>query len=311
MKLIAVALAAGCAVQTGAVEESISTTSTTSADGYLTLTMTSSTPSSATGINNTYTWSAHNNSTRPLPGVVLGSHWGDWCGNNTSQGGGANSCTPAGPTQISIAPGCSNQSAADAGQGAHFGVWCTPFTGITLAPGATVTGSVTLRPAAGGPPNYVGYSLYNDPVTGVQQPRLLLDDPNIVAPAPIDEQLTGSASTGSPAVGSTFSYNYQVKNAGPWGPYGNVTFTDTLPGNVTYVGVTSSPGAVCSAVGQTVTCTVFDLANQNGQQSTISITVRAPATAQQITNTANIAFTPPQTDSALANNTLTLTVASK
>src|ERR1700733_4786646 len=85
----------------------------TSHDGLLTLVLSSTNPSDVTGVDNTYTWTAVNNShTIALSGVTLGSHWGDWCG-------GFN-CTPSGPTLIS-APGCSGQGASDIPLDAHFG----------------------------------------------------------------------------------------------------------------------------------------------------------------------------------------------
>jgi uncharacterized repeat protein (TIGR01451 family) len=141
--------------------------------------------------------------------------------------------------------------------------------------------------------------------------RRTIHDSNIVAPAATDEQLTGSASTGSPVVGANYTYNYQIKNAGPWGTFGGVTFTDVLPASLTYVGYTASLGTTCRAVGQTVTCQILDHSNQNGQSSTISLTVAGPGTAQQIVNSASIAFTSPQTDSNPANNSLSIVVTSK
>lgn len=280
--------------------------SKTTPDGYITVMLSSALGQDATGINDTYMWSAHNNSpTFSISGVTLGSNWGDYCGGT---------CTPSTPTLIALGPGCAGQGAADIPPSAKFGAWCTPLTGVTLAPGETVSGTVTLRPGSGGPANYIVYSLYNDPVTGQQkglESEALIHDTNVIAPAPVDEQLTGSASTGSPALGANFSYNFQIKNAGPWGTFGGVTFTDVLPTSVTYVGYTAAAGVVCGAAGQTVTCQIPDRINQNGQATTITLTVAAPSTAQQIVNTASIAFTSPQTDSNASNDTLAITVTSK
>ena len=285
---------------------SVIVASKTSPDGYITVTLSSANGQDSTGVSDFYAWSAHNNSqTLSISGVTLGSNWGDYCGGN---------CTPKTPTLISLGPGCARQGAADIPPSATFGAWCTPFSGVTLAPGETVTGSLTLRPGSGGPANYIVYSLYNDPITGQQKGLTngaLIHDSNVIAPAPVDEQLTGSASTGSPALGGNFNYNFQIKNSGPWGTFGGVTFIDTLPASVTYVGYTAPTGVFCSAVGQAVTCRIPDQINQNGQSATISLTVTAPSTAQQIVNTANIAFTSPQTDSNAANNSLTISVASK
>ena len=280
--------------------------SKTSPDGYITVTLSSALGQDATGVDDTYQWSAHNTSpTLSVSGVTLGSNWGDYCGGT---------CTPSTPTLISLGSGCAGQGANDIPPSAKFGAWCTAQSGVTLAPGATVSGTVTLRPGSGGPANYIVYSLYNDPITGQQKGlagEATIHDSNVIAPAAVDEQLTGSASTGSPAVGTSFSYNYQVKNAGPWGTFGGVTFTDVLPANVAYVGYTATPGVVCAALLQTVTCQIPDKLNQNGQSTTISLTVTAPATPQPIVNSASIAFTSPQSDANTANNSLAIAVTSK
>ncbi|HYL74028.1 MAG TPA: DUF11 domain-containing protein [Bryobacteraceae bacterium] len=288
----------------------------TSPDGLLTLVLSSSNPTDAVGVNNTYTWTAINNSaTVTLTGVILGSHWGDYCSGCVS---------PSGPTLISIGPGCGGQSPSEFPEAiAHFGVWCTPSTGTTLPPGHSVSGSVTLRPGTGGPPIYGVYTGYNDPITGSQHfaiPRLT--QTNLVAPAATDIQITGAASNGAPLAGSTFTYTYQVKNAGPWGTYGGIIFVDTLPASLTYAGsfltvvspITGQPVEVpfCSAVGQTVMCPLFDL--QNGGttgQVTITLTVTASSVAQQIVNTASVHTVSPQTDSNPANNSATVSVTTK
>ena len=286
-----------------------------SPDGLLKLVLSSTNPSDAVGVNNTYTWTAVNNSaTVSLTGVILGSHWGDSCP----------ACVaPVGPVLISMGPGCNGQGVDEIPADAHFGVWCTPLTGVTLGPGQSVSGSVTLRPGSGGPPDYSVYSAYNDPITGAQRfgvPRLT--QASVVAPAATDIQITGAASNGAPPVGSTFTYTYQVKNAGPWGTYGGIIFVDTLPESLTYVGsfatfIAPSTGLpvevpVCTAVGQAVTCPLFDM--QNGGttgQATITLTVKASSVAQQIVNTASAHTVLPQTDSNPANNSVTVIVTTK
>ena len=289
----------------------------TSPDGLLTLSLWSANASDAVNVNNTYTWVATNNSPSiTLSGVILGSHWGDWCGGPT--------CTPPGPTLISLGKGCAGQGASEIPLDAHFGVWCVPTTGVTLQPGQSVDGSVTLRPAAGGPPDYTVYSGYNDPVTGrLHFANPLITNRNVVAPAATDIQITGSASNGSPAVGSTFTYTFQVKNAGPWGTYGGVTFVDTLPDSLTYVsssitvvqpltGQSVAVADVCSVVGQTVMCRLGELQNggPNGQ-TTVTISVTAPSSAGQIVNTASASVVAPQTDSNARNNSVAVTVTPK
>jgi uncharacterized repeat protein (TIGR01451 family) len=285
--------------------------SATSPDGLLTLVLSSTNPSDAVGVNNTYTWTAINNSTTiTLAGVILGSHWGDWCG-------GLANCTPPGPTLISIAPGCGGQSPDEFPVTAHLGVWCTPLAGVTLPPGASVSGSVTLRPGSGGPPDYTVYTAYDDPVTGAQHfaiPRIT--NRNVVAPAATDIQIKGAASNGSPPVNSVFTYTYEVRNAGPWGTYGGITLVDTLPASLSYVSssvtIADTTANLCSAVGQTVMCSLIDM--QNGGplgQATTTITVTASSVPQQIANTASVFTVLPQTDSSTANNSATVTVTTK
>ena len=303
-------VAAGCTSgpEQVSVEEALATPrSVTSSDGLITVTMSSSEPGDTTGVVDTFTWTAHNNSaTTSIQGVTLGSHWGDFCG--------AAGCTPRGPTLIGMGPGCAQQGIDEIPVDAAFGVWCTPVTGVTLAPGASVTGSVALRPAGGGPADYTAYTFYDDPVTGQElglDGSTAITNRDVVAPAPVDEQLKISASTGSPAVGSAFTYNVEIRNAGPWNVFGGVTFTDELPASVTFAGATATLGVQCSAVGQTVTCTIPDVIDQNGQGVTIALSVIAPSTAQSIVNTASIAFAAAQTDSNAANNTASVTIATR
>ena len=291
--------------------------STVSADGLLTLTLTSASPSDAVGIANTYTWTVTNVSAQALNGVVLGSHWGDWCG-------GFN-CTPPGPTLVA-APGCAGQGPDEIPLDAHFGVWCTPFTGVTLAPGQSVSGSVTLRPIAGGPPDYTVYTLHGTTtLTNLPGPVQVtfIEHRAIVAPGATDIQIKGAASNGAPPAGSTFTYTYEVKNAGPWGTFGGITFVDTLPASLSLVSaavnaVSPLTGQVvaidsCSVVGQTVMCPLGELQAAGGvnQQHTVMLTVAASATPQQIVNTASVLTRLPQTDSNTANNSTTVSVVTK
>jgi uncharacterized repeat protein (TIGR01451 family) len=293
----------------------------TSTDGLLTLSLWSANGSDTVGVNNTYTWIATNNSaTSTLTEVILGSHWGDRCP--------LANCGPTGPTLISLAPGCGGQSTDEfPAEIAKFGIWCTPSTGVTLQPGQSVSGSVTLRPLGAGVPNYTVYSGYVD-AAGVQ--HLLtpaITNSNVVAPAATDIQMTGAASNGSPAVGSTFTYTYQIKNAGPWGTGGGLTFVDTLPAPLTYVsssleqfGIDRSTGQVvqgvnpngCSVVGQTVSCRIGDLDNGGAfNQATIALTVAASGAPQQIVNTASVHTVSPQEDSNPTNNGVTVSVTTK
>jgi uncharacterized repeat protein (TIGR01451 family) len=246
--LIAVYAAASASAQVAPS----ATQATTSSDRLLTLVMSSTNLSDATGVNNTYTWTAVNNSTiTALTGVTLGSHWGDWCG---------------------------------------------------------------------GPPDYTVYSFYNDPKTGVPINAAfvpMIRHSNVVAPAATDIQITGSASNGAPPAGSTFAYTFQIKNAGPWGTYGGITFIDTLPDSLTFVSASVSlrsllSALACNVQGQTVTCPLSEMQNGGASgQATITLTVIASSSPQQIVNTASALTALPQTDSNTTNNSVTVTVISR
>jgi uncharacterized repeat protein (TIGR01451 family) len=123
-----------------------------------------------------------------------------------------------------------------------------------------------------------------------------------IAPAPTDIQVTGAASTGSPAVGSTYSYTFQIKDNGPWAAPG-VTFSDTLPSAVSLAGVISTAGT-CSVAGATISCNPGDL--PVGAQANVTLTVQAPATPQTFTDTASVSMA--DSDRQPANNSVGVTV---
>lgn len=168
----------------------------------------------------------------------------------------------------------------------------------SLAPGssATITYAVT--------PQTLG--TLDLEVTGIDGATLAPAQLTVpIAPAPTDVQVTGSVSSGSPTPGSTFSYTFQVKDNGPW-PAPGVTFADTLPAALTYVGTTATTGT-CSAVANTVNCTFGDLGV--GGQANVVITVQAPSTSQTITDSASVAMGAPERQPA--NNTTSVTVQVK
>lgn len=326
--LLAVCIAAPIRAQ---VNATVLPAAATSTDGLLTVVLSSNNPSGAVDLNTTYTWKVTNNSaTITLNGVILGSHWGDYCINTI--GTSATNCPvapPTGPTLISLAPGCGGQSPSEFPTDvAVMGVWCTPSTGVTLAPGASVSGSITVRPGAGGPAFYTVYSAHTPlPGTGPEQLDPVINYRGMIAPAATDIQISGAASNGSPLVGSTFTYTYQVKNAGPWGTYGGLTFTDTLPAPLTLIGSAVTQATLdritgqevqftvqnaCSAVGQTVVCPLRDMTNSGlPNQATITLTVAASGPPQLIANTATVHTASPQDDSNLVNNSVTVNVATK
>jgi uncharacterized repeat protein (TIGR01451 family) len=172
---------------------------------------------------------------------------------------------------------------------------CQP---VQLAPGASASYDLTIRPTA---PGTTGNSASADPNFNYYS-QVTVE----VSPAPTDVQVTGSASTGSPARGASFSYTFQVKDNGPWS-VGDVTFSDPLPSQVTFLGVSTSNGSTCAQSSGTVSC---DLGGLNvGQQVNVVITVLAPAAPSAFTNTATV--TPSVGDTQPSNNSVGVTVQVK
>jgi uncharacterized repeat protein (TIGR01451 family) len=239
------------------------------------------------GVPNTFTWTATNVSTGPLS-VSMGSNW-------TDADGGA-------PVIKALAPGCGNQSRNEIPADDALGIWCGS---ATLLPGASFSVWATLQDDAVGPVRFNPYALQVDRVTGSPSFTVVADTESAL-PGPVDLQLTGASSQGSPAAGSEYTYTFQVKNAGPWATAGGVSFSDALPASLAYVGVTTTAGT-CTG-GQTVSCALGDLAN--GAQATIAITVRAPSTPQLIVSTASASLAAPQPDVS-AGNVAVITVTAR
>jgi Domain of unknown function DUF11 len=85
-----------------------------------------------------------------------------------------------------------------------------------------------------------------------------------------------------------------------------VTFGDTLPASLSFVGVTSSADS-CSQAAGIINCAFGNMAV--GAQANVVISVQAPATAQTITDSASVAEG--VTDRQPANNTVSVTVQVK
>lgn len=172
-----------------------------------------------------------------------------------------------------------------------------------LQPGASSAITFGLDPLVAGTLGInAGATYFNNAVFETVQDGLSIP----VAPAPTDVQISGSASTGSPLLGSTFSYNFQVKNGSGQPAYG-VSFTDSVPQAETPLGAFTSSGAPCTISAQDVSCAIGDLAV--GAQVTVTLTVRAPSVAGSLTNTASAFAT--NADTNLSNNTVGVTVTAK
>ncbi|HEU5332269.1 MAG TPA: DUF11 domain-containing protein [Actinocrinis sp.] len=124
------------------------------------------------------------------------------------------------------------------------------------------------------------------------------------AAAPTDIQVTGSSNSGSPNVGSSFTYTFLVKDDGPL-PASGVTFDDALPAGVVLGGTVTTSTGSCTAdtAANSVHCDIGALAV--GQQATVSFPATATATGS-FADTAAVALS--GTDTHPANNSVTVTV---
>jgi uncharacterized repeat protein (TIGR01451 family) len=175
-----------------------------------------------------------------------------------------------------------------------------------LAPGASETATFSLLAAAAG-----DYQITFTPAAEVSEAdgfQGIIDDsatlPVTVQPAPTDIQVTGSSNNGSPPVGGTFNYAFQVKDNGPQ-PASGVTFDDTLPSAILLGSTLTIDNGTCTAnlAANSVHCDIGNLAT--GQQSDITFSA-TPTTTGSFANTATIAMT--STDTNPANNSVTVTV---
>ncbi|MEA2412585.1 MAG: hypothetical protein QOC77_3146 [Thermoleophilaceae bacterium] len=129
-------------------------------------------------------------------------------------------------------------------------------------------------------------------------------------PAPTglpDLALTGSASSGSPALGSPFSYKFQVKNNGKSDASG-ATLDDPLPTSVAGTSVSTDTGT-CSidSTANSVHCDLGTMAA--GKQANVTVNAIAPSSAGAVTNTASSGLV--GTDANSANNSASVTVQPK
>jgi uncharacterized repeat protein (TIGR01451 family) len=115
-----------------------------------------------------------------------------------------------------------------------------------------------------------------------------------------DVQIVKSPSANPVRTADTLLYNLVVTNNGP-ATATNVTATDPLPTNLTYVSAISSRGTCSYNAGtRTVSCAVGTLTNGQVAAITVRVTVDASASGLTLTNTATTAAT--QTDPVPSNN---------
>ena len=124
-----------------------------------------------------------------------------------------------------------------------------------------------------------------------------------------DLAITKSHHPNPATAGTELYYDLSVTNNGP-ADASNVTVTDTLPNEVTYVTNTLAPPAGCTAVGQVVTCQLGSISNGDTVAFTIKVAVKTNAAStgpHGITNTATVTQLG-AADPTAADNTATDTV---
>ncbi len=167
----------------------------------------------------------------------------------------------------------------------------------SIDPGATSSFTVRTTPLA------EGTLVLSDQARAPDIAQANLDIP--IGPPPTDLQITGFAKPGSPPVGTTFSYTFQVKNGGSHTASG-VTFTDSLPASLTPVSVTS-PAGTCTLTSGVAQCSLADL--PGGQQTNVVVIAQAPASPGTVTNTASVDMATMDTNPA--NNSVAVSVQVK
>jgi uncharacterized repeat protein (TIGR01451 family) len=177
-----------------------------------------------------------------------------------------------------------------------------------LAPGASETATFSLLASAAGGYQISFSAAGQQPVPGSPGVFQVVGDTATVSvdaqAGPTDLQVTGSSNNGSPAVGSTVTYTFQVKNNGPL-PASAVTLDDPLPAALP-LGTTVTIGSgTCTAdtAANSVHCDVGSL--DVGQQSVVTLSATPTATGV-FGNTATVTMA--GTDTHPANNSVTVTV---
>ncbi len=112
-----------------------------------------------------------------------------------------------------------------------------------------------------------------------------------------DLSIVKTSTPASVVVGATFTYELTITNLGDFTAK-NVTVTDTLPAETTFLTSAPPPGWTSSVSGQTITFSTTEL--PVGATPKILVTVRAPQVAGFVTNSATVSAMTP--DDELCNN---------
>ncbi|HXH91958.1 MAG TPA: DUF11 domain-containing protein [Thermoanaerobaculia bacterium] len=124
----------------------------------------------------------------------------------------------------------------------------------------------------------------------------------------VDLSIAKTAPPGVYGTGLPVTYTIAVHNSGPADAAG-VTVTDVIPPGSTFSSATPSQGSCGGATSlgtTTITCNLGTLTN--GASATIALVLNMPQTPGQVSNTATVSTTNPDTNAANNSSTATVTV---
>ncbi len=173
-----------------------------------------------------------------------------------------------------------------------------------LASGATSAIDVIVTPVVTG----TSYSVTNNASVTTDGDTIASNNTasvttSVIVPDP-DVRITKTAGTLS--LGQSGTYTLQVDNIGTTTAIAPIVVTDTLPTGLNYVSGTGT-GWICSASGQTVTCTNYGNIAAGGSAPALTINVLVGTqTAASITNVASVAQVSGEPAGKLTNNSTSL-----
>lgn len=133
---------------------------------------------------------------------------------------------------------------------------------------------------------------------------------SVLPPPSTDIQVGGTAQNGGPAVGSTDTYTWQIKNNLGTTAAPGVVFTSTLPASFRFVSASPTQGTcttpAAGSLGGTVTCNLGTL--NGGGQAIVTVSV-VPTVAGTFATTGSASFL--GNDTNPANNSFTVTIQPK
>jgi uncharacterized repeat protein (TIGR01451 family) len=196
----------------------------------------------------------------------------------------------SGGYNVTLATGTLNPLGGSLAWSGNSGGW---VTSTAILPAAAAGQTVQLKWTLGtGVNSSVGVGWFVDSIS-------IQDTSFVCCSSSADVGVSQSATPDPVGVGQNLTYTLSVSNAGP-SMASSVVVTDSLPGNVSFV--SASPG--CLNQGNAITCTIGSLSA--GAISNVLITIK-PLTTGTLTNSATVAATPTDPDSA--NNSSLSTVS--